>query len=142
MSRRDRGRAVLFPILRKPAMQLAIVIFIAFIIYLIALAGGEGTADQPREVNVDEAYAMYQGGAFVLDIRTQQEWDAYHASNSTLIPLDQLSGRVNELPKDRAILVVCSSAACSQQGRDILLSAGLNASSLNGGLDEWYARGY
>jgi rhodanese-related sulfurtransferase len=134
---------VLFPILRKPAMQLAIVIFIAFIIYLIALAGGEmGAASQPNEVNVDEAYRMYQGGIFLLDVRTQQEWDEYHAPNSTLIPLDQLPGRLNELPKDRAILVVCSSAACSQQGRDILLSAGFSASSLKDGFDIWYARGY
>ncbi len=142
MSRRNRGRAVLFPILRKPAMQLAIVIFIAFIVYLIALAGGERTAHQPREVNVDEAYQMYQSGVFVLDVRTQQEWDEYHAPNTTLIPLDQLAGRLHALPKDRAILVVCSSVACSQQGRDILLSAGFDASSLKDGLNAWYARGY
>jgi rhodanese-related sulfurtransferase len=143
MPRRNRDRAVLFPILRKPAMQLAIVIFIGFIIYLIALAGGEmGTSSRSNEVNVDEAYQMYQDGAFLLDVRTQQEWEEYHAPNSTSIPLDQLPGRLNELPRDRAILVVCSSAACSQQGRGILLSAGFNASSLRDGFDIWYTRGY
>jgi rhodanese-related sulfurtransferase len=143
MPRRNRGRAYLFPILRKPAMQLAIVVFIGFIIYLIALAGGEMKAASPsNEVNVDEAYQMYQNGAFLLDVRTQQEWDEYHAPNSTSIPLDQLPGRLNELPKDGAILVVCNSAACSQQGRDMLLSAGFNASNLKDGFDIWYTRGY
>ncbi|SRR5258706_13687258 len=141
-SRNTDSRAVLFPILRKPAMQLAIVVFIGFIVYLIALSGSEKAGNSPREVNVDQAYQMYQSGVFVLDVRGQSEWDGYHAPNTTLIPLDQLSARLNELPKDREILVVCSSEACGQQGRDILLSAGFNASSLKGGLDEWYARGY
>lgn len=141
MPRRNRGSAVLFPILRKPAMQLAIVIFIGFIIYLIALAGGENTG-QTAEVNVDETYQLYQGGALLLDVRTQLEWDAYHAPNSTWIPLDQLQGRLNELPRDRQIIVVCSSGACSQQGRDILISAGVNASSMKDGFDIWYTRGY
>jgi rhodanese-related sulfurtransferase len=122
-------------------MQLAIVIFIGFIVYLIALAGRD-INQQGREVTVDEAYQSYQSGVFLLDVRTQGEWDQYHAPNMTLIPLDQLSARVNELPKDRQILVVCSSAACSQQGRDILLSSGLNASSMKDGFDIWYTRGY
>jgi rhodanese-related sulfurtransferase len=131
----------LFPILRKPAMQLAIVVFIGFIIYLIALAGGNGgaTAD---EVSADEAYQLYQNGALVLDVRTSTEWDSYHAPNTLLIPFDQLSTRVNELPRDRQIVVVCSSAACSQQGRDVLLGAGLNATSMKDGFDIWYAKGY
>jgi rhodanese-related sulfurtransferase len=131
----------LFPILRKPAMQLAIVVFIGFIIYMIALAGGNGGAT-PREVNVDEAYQLYQSGALMLDVRTSTEWDFYHAPNTLLIPFDQLSARVNELPRDRQIVVVCSSAACSQQGRDILLATGLNAVSMKDGFDIWYARGY
>jgi rhodanese-related sulfurtransferase len=123
-------------------MQLAIVAFIAFIVYLIALSGGKKADSLPHEVSVDDAYQMYQSGVFMLDVRTQQEWDEYHAPNTTLIPLDQLSTRLNELPKGREILVVCSSEVCGRQVRDILLSAGFNASSLNGGLNEWYVKGY
>lgn len=141
-SRNTDSRAALFPILRKPAMQLAIVAFIGFIVYLIALSGSEKAGNSPREMNVDEAYQAYQSGVFVLDVRDQSEWDEYHAPNTTLIPLDQLSARLTELPKGREILVVCSAQACGQQGRDILLSSGFNAFSLKGGLSEWYARGY
>jgi len=141
-NRNPGSRAVLFPVLRKPAMQLAIVAFIAFIVYLIALSGGEKAQDLPREVSVDVAYQKYQSGTFMLDVRTQAEWEEYHAPDASLIPLEQLSSRLNELPKDREIVVVCSSTACSQEGRDILLSAGFNALNLVGGLNEWYARGY
>jgi len=142
MSRRNRSRAAPFPILRKPAMQLAIVAFIAFIVYLIALSGGGKTDNLPREMSVDEAYQMYQSGVFMLDVRSQSEWDEYHAPNTTLIPLDQLSTRLNELPKDREILVICRTGNRSREARDILLAAGFNATSVAGGLSEWYAKGY
>lgn len=128
--------------LRRPAVQLAMVLFVAFVVYLIASAGIGSTSKLTSLVNVDEAFEMYQGGAFVLDVRTQEEWDEYHAPNTTLIPLDQLPARINEVPKDKEILVVCRSGNRSQEGRDILLAAGYNATSMTGGLKEWYAKGY
>jgi rhodanese-related sulfurtransferase len=146
MSRRKnkniKTRSGFSALLRRPAFQLAMVAFVAFVIYLIASAGGNGAGGPAREVSVDEAYQMYQSGVFVLDVRTQEEWDEYHAPNATLIPLDQLPNRLNEVPKDQEILVVCRSGNRSQQGRDILLSTGYNATSMTGGLKEWYAKGY
>ena len=143
--RRNRNintRSGLSAFLRRPAVQFAMVLFIAFVIYLIASAGGSNGSSLAREVSVDEAYKMYQGGVFVLDVRTQEEWDEYHAPNATLIPLDQLPNRLNEIPKDQEILVICRSGNRSQEGRDILLSAGYNATSMTGGLKEWFAKGY
>lgn len=131
--------------LRKPAGQIAVVAVVALVIYLIAAsAGGANTTATGlvNEISVDKAYEMYQAGTFVLDVRTQEEWDEYHAPNTTLIPLDELPNRLNELPKDREIVVVCRSGNRSQEGRDILLNAGFNATSMAGGLKEWYAKGY
>lgn len=131
--------------LRKPAGQIAVVAVVALVIYLIAAsAGGANTTATglANEISVDKAYEMYQAGTFVLDVRTQEEWDEYHAPNTTLIPLDELPNRLNELPKDREIVVVCRSGNRSQEGRDILLNAGFNATSMTGGLKEWYAKGY
>ena len=137
-------RSGLSAFLRKPAVQLAMVAVVAFIVYLIASAGGSSSSSGlANEVSTDEAYKMYQqSGTFTVDVRTQEEWDEYHAPNTTLIPLDQLQNRLSEVPKDKEILVVCRSGNRSQQGRDILLSAGYNATSMAGGLKEWYAKGY
>ena len=138
-------RSGLSAFLRKPAVQLAMVAIVAFIVYLIASAGGSsgGSNSLASSVNTDEAYQMYQqSSTFTVDVRTQQEWDEYHAPYTTLIPLDQLQNRLSEVPKDKEILVVCRSGNRSQQGRDILLSAGYNATSMAGGLKEWYAKGY
>ncbi|MFN8412930.1 MAG: rhodanese-like domain-containing protein [Anaerolineales bacterium] len=126
--------------LRKPLVQLMTVILVVLVVVLIALSGKQNST--PAEVSVDEAYQMYQSGTFVLDVSWQAEWDAYHLPNSTLIPLDQLYGRFNEVPKDRPILVVSHSAVSSQQARDLLISGGLKATSMAGDLSEWYAKGY
>ncbi len=147
MSRRKNRnintRSGLSALLRRPSMQLAMLAFVAFIIYLIAMAGGGGTtATLSAEVNADAGYQMVQNGAFMLDVRTQEEWDEYHAPMATLIPLDQLQARLNELPKDKEVLVVCRSGNRSQEGRDILLAAGLKATSMTGGMKDWYAKGY
>jgi rhodanese-related sulfurtransferase len=126
-------------------VQIGILLVVAVIIFLIASAGGGqngSVSTLPAFVSVDEAYQMYQDGTFVLDVRTQEEWNEYHVPNTTLIPLDELAARVGELPKDQPIVVVCRSGNRSQTGRDILLQAGFNATSVNGGLNAWRDSGY
>lgn len=138
-------RSGLAAFLRRPAAQFGLIVIVALIVYLIAVAGKGGSANSslPRKVSVDQAYQLYQqSDTLILDVREQNEWDAYHATNTMLIPLGQLAGRVNEIPKDKKIVVVCRSSDCSQQARDILLAAGFTATSVSGGLDEWYAKGY
>jgi rhodanese-related sulfurtransferase len=142
-NRNINSRSGLSALLRRPAVQLGIVAFVAFIVFLIAQAGaGSKTAVVSAEVDAAAGYQMAQEGAFVLDVRTQEEWDEYHAPMATLIPLDELPNRLNEAPKDREILVVCRSGNRSQEGRDILLEAGYNAVSMAGGMKDWYAAGY
>ena len=134
------SRGGLGSFLRKPAGQITVVAIVAFIIFLIASAGGgSGSA---ATISADEAYQKYASGTFLLDVRTQAEWDDYHVEGTTLIPLDELPNRLSELPKDQEIVVICHSGNRSQQGRDIVLNAGFNATSMTGGLLAWYDKGY
>ncbi len=143
--RRRNYRSSMGGILHRPTVQIGILVVVAVFIFLLASLGGEqssNTNNLPAFVGVDEAYQMYQDGTFVLDVRTPEEWNEYHAPNTTLIPLDELATRADELPKDQPIVVVCRSGNRSQTGRDILRSAGFNAISMNGGLNEWRNSGY
>jgi rhodanese-related sulfurtransferase len=146
--REDRPRRGLTSAFRSPGAQIGVLVVVALIIYLILQMGG-GSGNVPvsnalaSTISVSDAYTMYQNGAFVLDVRTQEEWNEFHAPNTTLIPLDQLASRLNEVPRDREIVVVCRSGNRSQQGRDILLNAGFEqVTSMTGGLNEWRASGY
>jgi rhodanese-related sulfurtransferase len=133
---------------RRPGTQIALLAVVALVVYLIlSSSGGTGnstsTASLPTEISASEAFTKYQNGTFLLDVRTQEEWDEYHAPNTTLIPLDQLPARLSELPKDKEIVVICRSGNRSAQGRDILLNAGFaQVTSMKGGLNEWRASGY
>jgi rhodanese-related sulfurtransferase len=150
--RRERSNnpeAVLTSAFRTPRSQLLFLAVVALVILIALLwanrsdSNSSTPAGLPPEISVSEAFTKYQNGAYVLDVRTQEEWDEYHAPNTTLIPLDQLASRLNELPRDREIVVVCRSGNRSQQGRAVLLDAGFEqVTSMKGGLNEWRASGY
>ena len=126
--------------LRKPLAQFGIVVVIALIVVAVALSARNGSGGGlSADVSPVEGYQLVQNGAFLLDVRTQEEWDQYHAIGATLIPLDELPNRLNELPKDKQIVVICHSGNRSKSGRDILLSNGFQATSVTGGLLQWYA---
>jgi rhodanese-related sulfurtransferase len=145
---RPRSRfSLLTSAFRTPRTQILFLLFVALVIYLILQFGSSNanrsTGGLPATVGVAEAYSLYQNGAFVLDVRTVEEWNEFHAPATTLIPLDQLPARLNEVPRDRQVVVVCRSGNRSQQGRDILLEAGFQqVTSMTGGLNEWRASGY
>ena len=97
-----------------------------------------GRATLPAEVSVATAAQKREAGAFILDVRTAEEWNEYHIPGSTLIPLDQLSRRLAEVPREREVVVVCRSGNRSATARDLLLKAGYpQVSSLAGGLRAW-----
>jgi rhodanese-related sulfurtransferase len=96
----------------------------------------------PDTISVADAAAKRDAGAFILDVRQPDEWNEYHIPGSTLIPLDQLETRLNEVPKDKEVVVVCRSGNRSQPGRDVLKNAGFTqVTSMSGGLKEWQAAG-
>jgi rhodanese-related sulfurtransferase len=97
----------------------------------------------PKEISVSQAYDLREAGAFILDVREPDEWQQGHIPDATLIPLGELQSRVDELPSDQEIVVVCRSGNRSASGRDILTKAGFDqVTSMDGGMNEWSAAGY
>lgn len=129
-SKREQG-------LTTPWIILAVVLVVAAVILLIPRGG------LAAEVDVARAYAMYKDGAIMLDVRTPAEYEVQHIPGSRLIPLDDLSGRMGELPKDEDIVVVCRSGNRSREGTTILRDAGFQrVTCMTGGLQAWSAAGY
>ena len=119
------------------------VIVIAWIALIIGFSGTNQKGSLAKEVSVDQAHQLQSDGAFMLDVREPDEWNSGHIPGATLIPLGQLPDRLNELPVDQKIVVVCRSGNRSAAGRDILLKAGFNqVTSMAGGMNEWAAKNY
>ena len=122
---------------------LGIIVLIFAGIFLARPSAASSTTGLPREISVADASAKRDAGAFILDVREPDEWNQVHIPGATLIPLGELASRVNEVPTDQEIVVVCRSGNRSQQGRDILLSAGLEqVTSMAGGMNQWSAAGF
>ena len=97
----------------------------------------------PAHITVTQAYQKYQQGAFILDVRTQSEWDQAHIANSALIPMDELHNHINELPKNQDIIIVCLTGHHAEEGVTLLRKAGLSrVACMTGGLTAWKAAGY
>ncbi len=132
---------------RKNNSRIFLILGGLVIILMAVLIGldpfNQSESELPLTVNVDEAYELRENGAFVLDVREFNEWEEVHIPDATLIPLAELESRLDELPKDQDILVVCRSGNRSATGRDILLNAGFtNVTSLSGGMIDWVASSY
>ena len=81
-------------------------------------------------LDVEKARQLIADGAVVVDVRTQEEWDAGHADGSIFLPLHELAIRQSELPKDKALLMVCKSGGRSAQAAAYLCNHGLEAHNL------------
>ncbi len=81
------------------------------------------------------------GKTFLLDVRQPFEYQSEHIQGAKLIPLTELKQRINELPKDRAILVVCRSGHRSMIATQQLLVAGYKAENIDGGMIAWNKAG-
>jgi rhodanese-related sulfurtransferase len=96
-----------------------------------------------QELDLAKVHEKYLEGAFILDVRTQEEWNDFHIKGSHLIPLSELQDRLAELPRDEEIIVVCRSGHRSPTAVNLLLQAGFTRlASLSGGLQGWMDAGY
>lgn len=72
-------------------------------------------------------------GSFLLDVRDEDEVAEEPVPDGVNIPLDQLRGRLAELPLDREILITCRSGQRAYYATRILLQEGYQARNLSGG---------
>ncbi len=77
----------------------------------------------------------------LLDVREPEEFSAAHVSGAKLIPLGALRKRMQELPKNKAIICMCASGSRSRPVVKALIDAGYTAFNLNGGMLAWRRAG-
>jgi len=71
---------------------------------------------------------------FLLDVREPPELAVEHVPGAVNIPLGQLRARLNELPRDREIHLICRSGQRAYTAARILLQNGYKARTLSGGM--------
>lgn len=97
-----------------------------------------------RQMSADQLRASLQNDdAVVLDVRGRSEWDAGHLEEATNIPVGYLAAHLEELPRDRPLVVHCQGGARSAIAASLLQSRGFeNVVNLAGGFADWQAAGH
>jgi rhodanese-related sulfurtransferase len=80
-------------------------------------------------------------GAWLLDVREDDEWAAGYAPGARHIPLGQLGARSAEVPQDQTVYVICRSGHRSGRAAQALADAGWQAINVAGGMQNWAASG-
>jgi rhodanese-related sulfurtransferase len=93
------------------------------------------------EVSIEDLAREIENGAYVLDVREDDEWAAGHVPTAHHIPLGQLESRIDEVEDGSRVFVICRSGVRSQKGADILFNNGIDAVSVAGGTMGWIDSG-
>jgi rhodanese-related sulfurtransferase len=93
------------------------------------------------EIDVAELARRHAAGAYVLDVRQADEYEAGHVPGAVLVPLDQLEARQAEVPSDAPVLVICKSGGRSAKAVQYLAPLGVDATNVAGGTMAWIDAG-
>ncbi len=81
-------------------------------------------------------------GATVVDVREPLEWTTGYVPGARLIPLGALPDRLDEIPRDRRVVVICEAGIRSCAGASILARAGYaDVAHVPGGSSEYRRAG-
>lgn len=99
-----------------------------------------GTVEQLAPA--DLAAAMAGDAPTVLDVRNRSEWAGGHVPGARHIPLPELPQRLDEIPRDRPLVVGCQAGGRSFIATTLLRRAGFGpVANLAGGYAAWSAAG-
>jgi rhodanese-related sulfurtransferase len=81
-------------------------------------------------------------GAYILDVREDDEWDAGHTPGAHHVPMMTVPSHLAEIPTDEPVVVLCRHGHRSAQVVGFLAARGIgNAVNLDGGIVDWVAAG-
>ncbi|HUJ42896.1 MAG TPA: molybdopterin-synthase adenylyltransferase MoeB [Opitutaceae bacterium] len=116
--------------------------------YSCAAPAGDDADEDPdsiaAEISVEEAHRLVQAGdgrVVLLDVREPYEVQICRIAGSEHIPLRAVPARLDSLPRDRRILVVCHHGDRSRRITEFLRARGFPAvSNVQGGIAAWTER--
>jgi len=86
---------------------------------------------------------MAAGDVVVIDVRPEPEFHSGHIPGAVSVPLQDLEGRLKQLPSDRTIVAYCRGQYCvyADEAVRTLHQQGMPAARLEEGYPEWAAAG-
>ena len=116
---------------------LSIVLLLACTATLALAAARDITAAQARQL------LSRTPKAFLLDVRTPDEYRQGHLRGAVLVPLGELERRMGEVPRNRTVLVYCAVGSRSRMAAGLLARKGYGeVYNMGDGIVGWYRSGF
>ncbi len=93
------------------------------------------------EVDINEMARRRDGGMPVIDVRQPHEYVEAHVPGARLVPLAEVPERLDEVPAEGPVLVICHSGGRSLKATEFLRARGVDAVSVAGGTTAWIESG-
>ena len=99
------------------------------------LKGFDYKERQDMKIQMPELFELYaKGEAQIIDIRFNEEYEAWHIGFGDHIPLNELPDRLDEINKSKTIVTMCPHYDRAEIARLYLKLQGFNARYLNDGM--------
>jgi rhodanese-related sulfurtransferase len=92
-----------------------------------------------REMGVEE---LRTAPLLILDIREPYEWRQVRLTDAVHIPMNEIPGALDQLPKQGEIVIMCAHGNRSYAVTAWLCERGYDAVNLRGGIADWARRGW
>src|SRR3954454_19544350 len=97
--------------------------------------------DTATDIDPGRAAELVAGGAQVVDVRDDDEYEAGHVQGAAHIRLDLLSADTPDLDRERPVLFYCRGGNRSDLAANAFRSSGWDAYHVAGGLLAWAEAG-
>jgi rhodanese-related sulfurtransferase len=94
------------------------------------------------EIDVDQLLALQADGVPIIDVREPGEHEEARVPGAALIPLGEVADRVDEVPTDGTVYVICARGARSAKAVEHYRSLGIDAVNVAGGTLAWIDAGH
>jgi rhodanese-related sulfurtransferase len=100
--------------------------------------------DTVPSISVAELAATLEAApaTLVVDVREPDEYATGHVPGALSMPLSSLPVRLDELPRDRTVHLICQVGARSAQAAGWLTGLGYQVANVTGGTGAWIGHGH
>ena len=107
------------------------IVSLFFILFMVCACG-----QKYQTITTNEALKLFDDGATIIDVRTEEEYNESHIKGAVNIPLDTIDTITYD--KNETLIIYCASGVRSVKAINKLVDMGyISLYNLDGGLINW-----